>query len=395
MGDRIGGARRRGRHDHAGDAAERQSADDDRRGVRRQAGGGNRRQPRRLRPVGGIVPGNLDQLPGWRSAGCAGSRHSCPNTGVPDFVRSDELTLYEAMSLIAGLPAAPLVAVHAESETITRELAAAGARRGPGRGPRLPGLAPGRRRDRGDRDARSSWRTRPAVGCTSCTCRRAAASRWSPRPALRGIDVSCEVTAHHLLLTEEDAERLGAIAKCAPPLRPAAECEALWSGLRDGNVSFVVSDHSPSVPELREGDAFSSWGGIPGCQSTLELLLTEGRLTLPELAERVAGAVAAAVLAARQGIARARQRRRPGARPAGRSSPAGRRRAALPPSHEPVRRPGAGRPRVVRTIVRGETVYADGELVGEPLRAPGHAGSGGWVNLIGLPNGSRAAQSVP
>ena len=48
----------------------------------------------------------------------------------------------------------------------------------------------------------------------------------------RGVDVTCETCPHYLLLTDEDAERIGALAKCSPPLRPRAEVEALWSELR-------------------------------------------------------------------------------------------------------------------------------------------------------------------
>jgi allantoinase len=313
---------------------------------------------------GGIVPGNLDQLPGLAGRGVCGFKAFMSSTGTPDFARSDELTLYEAMSLIAGLPSAPLVAVHAESETITSELAR-------------------RARAAGRVAVRDYLDSRPVVAETEAIataieladttgCRlhivhvstgRGVALVVEARA--RGIDVSCEVTAHHLLLTEEDAERLGAIAKCAPPLRPVAECEALWSGLHDGDVSFVVSDHSPSTPELREGDAFSSWGGIAGCQSTLELLLTEGRLTLPELSERVAGAVARRFSLPGKGtlepgndadlvLVELATRRRLDA-------------AELRYRH-PVS-PYVGREltaRVIRTIVRGETVYADGGLVGDP-----------------------------
>ena len=313
---------------------------------------------------GGIVPGNLEQLPGLAQRGVCGFKAFMSSTGMPDFPHSDELTLYEAMSLIAGLPSAPLVAVHAESETITRELAR-------------------RARDEGRLTVRDYLDSRPAVAETGAIataieladttgCRlhivhvstgRGVALVAEAR--LRGIDASCEVTAHHLLLTEEDAERLGAIAKCAPPLRPEAECRALWSGLRHGDVSFVVSDHSPSLPELREGDVFSSWGGIPGCQSTLELLLTDGRLTLPEVTERVAGAVARRFALPGKGsmtpgndadlvLVKLGNSRRLAA-----GELRYRHRVSPYVGHELTAR-------VVRTIVRGQTVYADGELVGEP-----------------------------
>ena len=61
-------------------------------------------------------------------------------------------------------------------------------------------------------------------------------------------------------------------------------------------MAFVVSDHAPALPALRAGDAFSAWGGISGCQSTLELLLTEGhapgRLALSQLTRAFSTAAA-------------------------------------------------------------------------------------------------------
>ena len=313
---------------------------------------------------GGIVPGNLDQLPDLARRGVCGFKAFMSSTGTPDFARSDELTLYEAMRLLAGLPSAPLVAVHAASETITRELAR-------------------RARGAGRVAVRDYLDSRPIVAETEAIateieladttgCRlhivhvstgRGVALVAEARA--RGIDVSCEVTAHHLLLTEDDAERLGAIAKCAPPLRPEVECQALWSALRDGDVSFVVSDHSPSTPQLRKGDAFSSWGGIAGCQSTLELLLTDGRLTLPELTERVAGAVARRFSLPGKGTLQ------PGNDADLVLVKLGGRRVLSADELRYRHRvsPYVGREltaRVVGTLVRGETVYADGELVGEP-----------------------------
>ena len=182
----------------------------------------------------------------------------------------------------------------------------------------------------------------------------------------RGADVTCETCPHYLLLTEEDAERLGAVAKCAPPLRPAAELEALWGALADGSLPMVASDHSPSPPELKEGDVLHAWGGI-------------------------AGRADHAAARARRGPAPARARRRaarrlPGAAAGGSRARGGSSRAPTPTwcsstgrratscaprtctSATRSRRSSGGtlRARVVRTILRGRTVFADGRLVGEP-----------------------------
>src|SRR5207248_3064536 len=70
-------------------------------------------------------------------------------------------------------------------------------------------------------------------------------------------------------------ERLGAVGKCAPPLRPRAEVEALRSEL--GAIDLLASDHSPSPASMKQGDDFFVvWGGISGCQSLLPVVLTEG-----------------------------------------------------------------------------------------------------------------------
>ena len=89
----------------------------------------------------------------------------------------------------------------------------------------------------------------------------------------QGTDVSIETCPHYLFFTEEDVERLGAVAKCAPPLRAAAEQDALWTQLLAGAVDIVASDHSPAPPEMKTGDFGKAWGGIAGVQSTLAVLL--------------------------------------------------------------------------------------------------------------------------
>jgi allantoinase len=91
-----------------------------------------------------------------------------------------------------------------------------------------------------------------------------------------GADVTCETCPHYLALTAEDAERIGVLAKCAPPLRNAEERHRLRRAVRDGTIDYIASDHSPSPPSLKEGHAFAAWGGISGCQTTARVLLAEG-----------------------------------------------------------------------------------------------------------------------
>jgi allantoinase len=95
----------------------------------------------------------------------------------------------------------------------------------------------------------------------------------------KGLDVSGETCPHYLLYVEEDLQRLGGAAKCAPPFRTARDRQALWT------APMVVSDHSPSTLNLkRGGDFVKIWGGISGCQSTRQLVLAQNRLDLGDVA---------------------------------------------------------------------------------------------------------------
>ncbi|MGB3330314.1 MAG: allantoinase AllB [Thermomicrobiales bacterium] len=223
---------------------------------------------------GGLTPGNLDHMSALADRGVVGFKAFMASAGTDDFPRADDLTLLRGMRIAADLDLP--VAVHAENETLTRELAAEARRQG----------------GTGWRDVLES---RPVVaeieaigraiafaeetGCrlhiAHVSTGRGVALVASARE--RGVDVTCETCPHYLVLTDEDAERIGALAKCAPPLRDAATRDDLWSALLAGEVDMVASDHSPASPDMRAGDdAFATWGGISGCQHALPAMLTEG-----------------------------------------------------------------------------------------------------------------------
>lgn len=103
----------------------------------------------------------------------------------------------------------------------------------------------------------------------------------------RGWPVTCEVTPHHLFLTQEDAPRLGAgRAEVRPPLATPTDREALWVNL--AVIDCFATDHAPHT--LVEKDGPSPPPGFPGLETALGLLLTavrEGRLTLEDLVRRL------------------------------------------------------------------------------------------------------------
>jgi allantoinase len=239
---------------------------------------------------GGIVPGNRDHLEELAEHGAVGFKAFLCDSGLPEFPRADDLTLYEGMRIAAarGLP----VSVHAESEEIvsglTRRIRASGGSDVPAFLASRPVLAEVEAIQRAALLAReaNAW-----LHIVHISSGRGVAAALEARA--RGTNLTIETCPHYLFFTEADMIRLGAVAKCAPPLRPAAEADALWQHVLAGDVDMIASDHSPSSPDLKcDADFFRVWGGIAGVQSRLSVLIEAGYrqrgLPLPAIARLAA-----------------------------------------------------------------------------------------------------------
>jgi allantoinase len=93
-----------------------------------------------------------------------------------------------------------------------------------------------------------------------------------------GPGVSAETCPHYLTFTAEQVGIGATQFKCAPPIRSVRHREALWEALGDGTLAMIVSDHSPSPPELKEvesGDFGAAWGGISSLQIRLQATWSE------------------------------------------------------------------------------------------------------------------------
>ncbi len=89
-----------------------------------------------------------------------------------------------------------------------------------------------------------------------------------------GINVTAEVTPHHLLLTEEDIREDDAQYKMNPPLRSKEDRDALIEGLIDGTIDFIATDHAPHTEEEKaEGMKLAPFG-IVGLETAFPLLYT-------------------------------------------------------------------------------------------------------------------------
>jgi allantoinase len=112
-----------------------------------------------------------------------------------------------------------------------------------------------------------------------------------------GLPVTAETCPHYLALSAEEVAAGATEFKCCPPIRPAANRDALWSALLDGTLDCVVSDHSPSPPALKTpGNFGTAWGGIASLQLGLPVVWTEAArrgIGLERVVHWMAGAPAA------------------------------------------------------------------------------------------------------
>jgi allantoinase len=321
---------------------------------------------------GGVVPGNLDELPRLHEAGVVGFKCFLVPSGVEEFPHVTERELRPAMRALAEMDA--LLIVHAElpgpiDDAIERESS-------------RDGVDP--------RSFETFLRTRPraaedeAVALVIRLSRETGArvhivhhSSSDSLDALRGaraqgVKITAETCPHYLFFAAEEVPDKETAFKCCPPIRESENREKLWAALIDGTIEMIVSDHSPAPPEMKcmeTGDFLQAWGGISSLQLRLPIVWTmmrERGLSINQLAEWTAQVPARLV----------RLDKRKGAIEAGRDAdiviwdtdtsftveP-----SALHHKHKLT--PYSGRTLygvVEATYLRGEKIYEHGEFKGSP-----------------------------
>ncbi|MFL1433145.1 MULTISPECIES: allantoinase AllB [unclassified Nocardiopsis] len=228
-------------------------------------------------------PGDTEELSALWERGVFGFKSFLSPSGVDEFghLSAEELgTAAEAIAAFDGL-----LIVHAEDPEV---LAAAPAAAG--------------------RDYAAFLASRPddaetrAISLVIETARRtgvrahilhlssAAALPLIARARAEGVRLTVETCPHYLTLAAETVPAGATGYKCCPPIRGEGNRDLLWRALREGLIDCVVSDHSPSTPDLKDldtGDFGTAWGGISGLQVGLPAVWTEARRRGIGLAEVV------------------------------------------------------------------------------------------------------------
>jgi allantoinase len=211
---------------------------------------------------GGFVGDNGDELLPLAAAGVFGFKAFLSPSGVPEFPEVSEEDLRGAM---AGLGNTRLV-VHAEWP------------------PHLRPWQGNPRKHAGHLAARPRAAENEAIVRVVRLCREtgtpvhilhlssAEALETVARAKAEGLPVTAETCPHYLFFAAEEIPDGATEFKCAPPIRERENRERLWAALADGVLDMIVSDHSPAPPELKlceAGDFARAWGGISSLGLTL------------------------------------------------------------------------------------------------------------------------------
>lgn len=222
---------------------------------------------------GGAVPDSLGGLRALWDAGVFGFKCFLAPSGVDEFPHLNHRQLNEALDELATFDG--LLIVHAEDPDVLVRAANAG-------GPDYPRFV----------ESRPEEAETTAIGAVLDGLRRTGGrahilhlSAASAIPMIRqakadGLRVTAETCPHYLVFDAAHIPDGATQYKCCPPIRDAANQDALWAGLLDGTIDLVVSDHSPSTAERKfagAGDFQVAWGGIAGLQFGLPAVWTEAR----------------------------------------------------------------------------------------------------------------------
>ena len=240
---------------------------------------------------GGVVPDNLDDLEELLRAGVLGVKSFTIHSGIDDFPKVDESHIRRALPILAAHQVPYLI--HAELDRANTPPADIGSSYQSFLASRPPSWetdAIDLLIDLADEARLAGHNARVHIVHLSCADAIPAIARAQGR----GLAITAETCPHYLTLFAEACPDGKTLYKCCPPIREDANRTALWQGLAQGTIEFVVSDHSPCTPQLKHldrGDLDKAWGGISSLQFGLPLIWSEARergFSLPAVVEWMA-----------------------------------------------------------------------------------------------------------
>ncbi len=225
---------------------------------------------------GGVVRGNHGSLTSLAKSGVAGFKSFLVHSGIDGFawVDEDELRLALAELRGSGLPLLAHAEVAGPVDDATRALNAACADW------QKYATYLASRPDAAELEAIALLLKLAEEFATPIHIVHLASAQAVPMLAAaraRGVPVTVETCTQYLWFAAEEIPDGATEYKCAPPIRSAANREALWRALEEGMIDFVATDHSPCPPEMKHRDSGrfdKAWGGIASLGLALPVLWT-------------------------------------------------------------------------------------------------------------------------
>jgi len=225
---------------------------------------------------GGVVRGNANALPGLAAAGVPGFKCFLIHSGIDGFAWVDEADLRMALERLRDtrLPLLAHAEVAGPVDAATRSLHEAGADW------RSNATYLASRPDAAEVEAIELLIRLAGEFSTPIHIVHLSSAQALPVLAKargRGVPITVETCVQYLWFAAEDIPDGATEYKCAPPIRSAANREALWGALREGLIEMVTTDHSPCPPEMKRRDTGrwdQAWGGIASLGLALPVLWT-------------------------------------------------------------------------------------------------------------------------
>ncbi len=222
---------------------------------------------------GGLIPGHLDDLAPLWDAGALGFKCFLIDSGSPHFPNVSVELMEKGLGIARDL-GAPLL-VHAESDDVARAIEVY-------HGRSYTAYLASRPREIENVAVAQVIEAARHTGGHAHIVHLSSGDAVPMIAAARreGVKVTAETCPHYLAVAAGEIRDGDTLFKCSPPIREAANRERLWSGLIEGVLDQVVSDHSPgtvAMKHLDTGDFGSAWAGISSLQLGLPVVWTEAR----------------------------------------------------------------------------------------------------------------------
>ncbi|MBM7788978.1 allantoinase AllB [Tenggerimyces flavus] len=222
---------------------------------------------------GGAVPGNVASLKPLHDAGVFGFKCFLLHSGVDEFPPLDAAGVEAAMRELATFDG--LLIVHAEDASTIDHAPVPDGRS-------YAAFLASRPPEAEDRAIARVIELARTTGCRVHILHLSSASALPMIAAARanGVRITAETCPHYLTFAAEEIPDGATQYKCCPPIRTAANREALWQGLAEGTIDGIGSDHSPCPPAMKRldtGDFGAAWGGIASLQLGLPAIWTGAR----------------------------------------------------------------------------------------------------------------------